>query len=158
MQRACARVPYIPSVRPIPTTPNTIPRTRRIPCTVPSAGTLLSTRAFLIRGYAAICDPPPFVFASVIILLSSMSKLMVVKKGIHLTLTNKLLSPKPTLHFIHTNFTSPCKILYIPRVKPFTSPRRRGILRASGIQQQPARLPSVQTHKNGYMQRGGEQL
>ena len=54
----------------------------------PGVATLLSTRAFLIRVCAAICDPHLFVFASVIILLSSMSKLIVFKKGIHLTLTN----------------------------------------------------------------------
>lgn len=76
----------------------------------------------------AICDPPPFVFASVIILLSSISKLIVVKKGIHLTLTNQTKNPNKTPK-TKPLFTSPYKI--------FTSPRRCGILWASGIQQQP---------------------
>ncbi len=56
-----------------------------------------------------ILDPPPFVFVSVIILLPTISKLIVFKKGIHLTLTNP--NQKP-LHSPYKIFSRPTNNLY----------------------------------------------
>lgn len=59
--------------------------------------------------FVYVCDlrPPPFVFASVIILLPSISKLIPSQKGIHLTLTNSIklkTNPKQTPNH-QTQFT-----------------------------------------------------
>lgn len=59
---------------------------------------ILQAQESLLAAYSqilAICDPPPFVFVSVVILLSSISKLTPSKKGIHLTLTNPKTSKTP---------------------------------------------------------------
>lgn len=123
MQRACARVHYIhthsaahrrhatpaahhTTSRPLaPVPPRTLPH-------------ITSVRLYDLRVFA-ICDPPPFVFASVIILLSSISKLMPSKKGIHLTLTNptklKTNQNNPKQILTKTNSQNPPISLYTPR-------------------------------------------